>query len=56
MVIYLGEIQVFKRKMAQALDSIVRREFPLAYLLEKFANGFGVQKKHSAFSIQANLD
>ena len=54
MVIDLGKAEIFKRQMAQAGDGIVRREFPAAYLLEKFKNGIGVQRstQQSAVSIQ----
>jgi len=50
MVIYLGEIEIFKGKMAQALHGIIGGKFALAHLLEQFADGFGVhgKRRHSA--------
>ena len=44
MMIDLGESKVFKRQVPQALDSFVRRNLSRAHLLEKFANGFRVQR------------
>ena len=54
MVIHLGESQIFEWKMAQAVDRVVGRKLAPADLLEKFADGFGVQEstQPSALSIQ----
>ena len=45
MVVHLSESEVFERKMAQAFDSIVGREIPAADVIEKFADGVGVQEE-----------
>jgi len=45
MVIDFSESEVFERKMAQAFDSIVGREIPAADVIEKFADGVGVQEE-----------
>src|SRR5580700_12203706 len=52
MMIDLGESQIFKRQMPQALDSFVGRNLSRTDLLEKFANGFRVQRstRQSALS------
>lgn len=54
MVIDFGEAEIFKRQMPQAIDRVVGSESPSADLLEKFADGFGVQEavgtRQSAFS------
>jgi hypothetical protein len=42
MMIDLGESQIFKWQVAQTFDGIVRSDFSLAHLIEKFADGFGV--------------
>ena len=49
-MIDFGEAEIFEGQMAQAGDGIVGREFALADLLEKLADGFGVQAstQHSA--------
>ena len=44
MVIHLGESEIFEWQMANALHRFVGRKLASAYLLEKFADGFGVQK------------
>ena len=44
MVIDLGEAQILKRQMAQLLHRLVRRNLSPPHLLEKFANGFRVQR------------
>jgi hypothetical protein len=48
------EAEIFKGQMAETGDGIVGRDFAFAYLLEKLADGFGVQDgtQHSAVSIQ----
>ncbi len=43
-MVHFGEAKVFERKMAQASDSVVRREFPGADFFDEFANGFGVHR------------
>jgi hypothetical protein len=54
------EAEIFEGQMPEAGDGIVGREFAFAYLLEKLADGFGVQygARLSAVSIQLsrNLD
>jgi len=50
-MIHLGEAEVFERQVAQAGDGFVGSEFTFANLLEKSADGFGVQRG-SAISIQ----
>ena len=54
MVIELGESQIFEWKMANALDSLIGRKLAPADLLEKFADGIGVQgsTQRSVISIQ----
>jgi hypothetical protein len=47
-VIDFGETEIFKRQMAQAGDGIVGREFAVADLLEKLADGFGVHGNSAA--------
>ena len=42
-MINFGEAQILKRQMAEACDGIVGRKLARAYLLKKFADGFGVQ-------------
>ena len=55
MMVHLGEAEVFKRQMTQPVHGVVRREFALAYLLEEFANGFGVHAaRRSQHSADAN--
>src|SRR5581483_4950997 len=54
MMVHLGESQIFEWKMTQALDGVVRRELPLLYLIEQFADGIrvhgpGVSIQQSAF-------
>ena len=44
-MVHLRKAQVLKRKMAQLLDRVVGRDLAGADLLEKLANGFGVQRK-----------
>jgi hypothetical protein len=44
MMIDLGKSQIFERQMPQALDSFVGRNLSRTDLLEKFANGFRVQR------------
>src|SRR6476646_5603796 len=44
MVIHLGESKVLEGEMPQTLDSLVGRKLALADLLEKFADGIGVQE------------
>ena len=49
MMVDLGKAKVFEGHMAQARHRIIGRKFSLAYLLEKFAYGFGVHStQHSA--------
>ena len=58
MVIHFGESEIFKREMPQAIDCVIRRKFSRAHLLEKFADGIGVQgstQRRSAFA-NASLD
>src|ERR1017187_271997 len=45
MVVDLGEAQVFKRQMTQALDGGVGREVLLSDLVEQLAKGFGVHRR-----------
>jgi len=45
MVIDFREAEIFERKMPQAVDRVVGSERPAADLLEKFADGFGVQEQ-----------
>ena len=47
-----SESEIFEGQMAEASDGVVGREFAFADLLEKFADGFGVQSsiRQSAFS------
>ena len=54
MVIHLGESQVLEWQMPQAFNSLIGRKPAPADLLEKFADGIGVQgsTQPSAFSIQ----
>src|SRR5205807_7886630 len=49
-MIHLGKAEIFKGQMPQALHGIVRRELATTYLIEKFADGFGVHgsTQHSA--------
>jgi hypothetical protein len=56
MMVDFGETQVFKRQMAQAVYSVVGCELASAYLLEEFANGFGVHGsiQQSALSIESS--
>jgi hypothetical protein len=58
-MIDFGEAEIFEGQMPEASDGIVGRELALADLLEKLADGFGVQEalsiQHSAFS-RARLD
>ena len=53
-MIDFGEAEIFERHMAQASDGFVGCELALADLLEKLADGFGVQEalsiQRSAFS------
>jgi len=56
MMIQLGESQVFEWHMPQALHRFIGRELAPADLLEKFANGISVQRKHSAISSQHSAD
>ena len=42
MMIDFSEADILEGQMAKAIDGLVGREFARAYLLEKFANGFGV--------------
>jgi hypothetical protein len=44
MMIDFGEAEIFEGQMTQASDGIVGREFAFADLLEKLADGFGVQE------------
>ena len=44
MVIHLGEPKVLEGKMPQALDPVVGRKLAPSHLLEKFADGIGVQE------------
>jgi hypothetical protein len=46
-MIDLGESKILKWKMAQTIDRVVRRDRALANLLEKTADGFGVQVEPS---------
>jgi hypothetical protein len=57
-MIDLGEAEIFEREMAQARDRVVGRELALAHLLEKLADGFGVQKgtRQSALGSQPHDD
>ncbi|HEV2470028.1 MAG TPA: hypothetical protein VGS78_12610 [Candidatus Sulfotelmatobacter sp.] len=43
-MIDLRKAEIFKRKMPEAIDGIVRRDLALANLLEQLADGFGVQE------------
>ena len=56
MMIQFGEAQVFEWHMAQALYCFIGRKLAPAHLLEKFANGVSVQRKHSAISSQHSAD
>ena len=47
-MIDFGEAEIFEGQMAQAIDGVVGREFALADLLEKFADGFGVHESQIA--------
>jgi hypothetical protein len=53
-MIDFSEAEVFEGQMAEAGDGVVGREFAFADLLEKLANGFGVQEspQDSVVSIQ----
>lgn len=44
MVIDFGESEIFEREMAEASNRVVGRDLAFAHLLEKLANGFGVQE------------
>ena len=50
MMIDFGEAEIFKGQMPEAIDGGVRSKRPAADLLEKFADGVGVQgaAQHSA--------
>src|SRR5271169_615747 len=48
MMIDFGEAEVFEWEMPQARDGVVGRELALAHLLEKLADGFGVQEALSS--------
>ena len=56
MMIDFREAEIFEGHVAQTRDGIVGRELALAYLLEKFADGFSVHAalgiRHLALSIQ----
>ena len=54
MVIQLGESEIFEWQMANAFHGFIGGKFAQAYLLEEFADGFGVQSSSqpSAISIQ----
>ena len=43
-MIDFGKSEIFERQMAQAVDRLVRSNVTLANLLEKLADGFGVQE------------
>jgi hypothetical protein len=45
MVIQVGESQILEGKMAEAVYGGVGRNLALLDLIEKFANGVGVQKE-----------
>jgi len=59
-MIDFGESEIFERQMAQAIDCVVRGNLTFADLLEKLADGFGVQEalssQHPAFSQAEFLD
>lgn len=44
MVVDLGESEIFKRKMAQAIHGLIGSDRAIADLLEKLADGFSVQE------------
>ena len=56
MVVNVGESQIFKGEMAQAVDGGVWRKRALADLVEKFADGVSVQKELSAVSSQPSAN
>ena len=51
-MVYFRKAQIFEGEVPEPLYGIIRREFAGSHLLEKFANGFGVQSsQQSARSI-----
>jgi hypothetical protein len=44
-MVHLRETEVFKWKMPQPFDSVIRGEFAPTHLIEKVANRFGVQEE-----------
>src|SRR6266851_1274599 len=51
-MVYFRKAQILEGEVPEPLDSIIRREFARSHLLEKFANGFSVQRGHSTVSTQ----
>jgi len=51
-MVYFRKAQILEGEVPEPLDRIIRREFARSHLLEKFANGFSVQRGHSTVSTQ----
>lgn len=54
-MIDFGKPEIFEGQMAQAIDGIVWSNVTFADLLEKLANGFGVQEALSVSTRYQNL-
>lgn len=55
-MIYFGEAEVFKRKMAQSVYGFVGRQVSTLYLLKELANRLGVHASRLALDLRFQLD